>query len=119
MVASAISTAAAPVDVGNRELKESARAVAVQGIAGKLPGVVEKTGLGWLEEEAVAKAGPPLLDAGAAQPLPSVLPGNDIQGKVCLEVPQLNKVCALDARKQQPSSSAEKIQLENHFEQIF
>jgi hypothetical protein len=54
VVAPAISTAAAPVDVGNRELKEAARAVAVQGIAGKLPGVaenvVEKAGFGWLEE---------------------------------------------------------------------
>ena len=96
------------MDVGNRKLKGAAGAVAVQGIAGKLPGVVEKTGLGWLEEEAVAKAGPPLLDAGAAQPLPSVFPGNDIQGKVCLEVSQLNKVCALDARKPQSSSEPRK-----------
>jgi hypothetical protein len=50
VVASAIPTAAAPVDVGNRELEKAAGAVAVQGIAGKLPGVAEKAGLGWLEE---------------------------------------------------------------------
>jgi hypothetical protein len=90
VVPPAISTAAAPVEVGNRELEEAAGAVAVHGIAGKLPGVVEKAGFGWLEEEAVAKAGPPLLDAGAAQSLPSVFLGNDIQRKVCLEV------CSLD-----------------------
>ena len=84
MVAPEMSTTAAPVNVGNREfevdvgnmeLKEPAGALALQGLAGKLPGVKEKVWFGWLKENAVEKAGPPLVDA-----LPSIAvnPGNDI-----------------------------------------
>ena len=55
MVAPAMSTTAAPVnvgnsefevDVGNMELKEPAGALALQGLAGKLPGVKEKVWFG-------------------------------------------------------------------------
>ncbi len=46
VAAPAMSTTAAPVNLGNMELKEPAGALALQGLAGKLPGVKEKVWFG-------------------------------------------------------------------------
>jgi hypothetical protein len=86
VVPPAISTAAAPVEVGNRELEEAAGAVAVHEIAGKLPGVVEKAGFGWLEERN-GRAGAEANTARVALDATAAFENDDQPNRGLLEIP--------------------------------